>query len=274
MDLQIITFYFFADEILKASHLYDDVQTKMTNAEILTTVLTAANFFCGNQRKAAIFLKTHGYIPNSLSEGHFNRRLHRIPCAIWQRLFSILAEHFKSRNLSNEYVVDSFPVPVCDNIRIFRSKLLSGERFRGYSASKNRFFYGLRVHLIATTKQEPVEFLFAPGSESDMKVFKEFNLDIPEGAMIYGDKAYNSYEYEDFLEENNISLIAERKTNSKRTRSGCLGYLQSYWRKSIETTFSRITSLFPKSIHAVTSRGFELKLFSFILAYSINLVFK
>ena len=56
MDLQIVTFHFFADEVLKASHLYDDFQAKMTNAEIITTVLTAANFFCGNQRKAAMFL--------------------------------------------------------------------------------------------------------------------------------------------------------------------------------------------------------------------------
>ncbi len=49
MELQIITLYFFADEILKTSHFYDDPQAKMTRAEIITAALTAATFFCPNQ---------------------------------------------------------------------------------------------------------------------------------------------------------------------------------------------------------------------------------
>ena len=32
MELQIIAFYFFADEILKSSGIFDDPQSKMTNA--------------------------------------------------------------------------------------------------------------------------------------------------------------------------------------------------------------------------------------------------
>lgn len=272
MELQIVAFYFFADEILKANHLYDDPQVKMTNAEIITAVLTAARFFHGNQRSAAIFLKEHRYIPNFLSESHFNRRLHRIPISIWQKLFSVLSEYFKSQHVSNQYVVDSFPIPVCDNIRIFRSKIFKGEQYRGYIASKNRYFYGLRVHLIATTNQEPVEWIVTPGAESDISAFKDLDLDLPEGAMLYADKAYTDYEHEDFLKENNRYLIAERKSNSKRPMDGCLRYMQNYWRKRIETAFSRITGLFPKYIHAVTSKGFELKVFAFILVYSLTLM--
>lgn len=126
MDLQIVAFYFFAHEVLKASHLSDNPQVKMTNAEVVTVVLTSAKFFSGNQRRAALFLKEYNYIPNLLSESHFNRRLHRIPQAIWLRLFSVLAEYFKRRHSSNEYVVDSFPIPVCENVRIFRAKIFWG----------------------------------------------------------------------------------------------------------------------------------------------------
>ena len=272
MELQIVAFYFFADEILKASHLHDDPQAKMTNAEVITAVLTAAQFFHGNQRTASRFLKQHGYIPNFLSESHFNRRWHRIPTCIWHKLFEVLAEYFKSQHSSNEYVVDSFPIPICDNIRIFRSKILSGERYRGYIVSKNRYFYGLRVHLVATTNQEPVEWILSRGAESDINAFKRLDLDLPEDATVYADKAYTDYEYEDFLKENNLNLIAERKENSRRARDECLCYLQKYWRKRIETTFSRITGMFPKCIHAVTSKGFELKIFAFILAYSLKLM--
>ena len=272
MELQIVTFYFFADEVLKASCLYDNFQAKMTNAEIITVVLTAAKFFGGNQRRAALFLKEYHFIPNSLSESHFNRRRHRIPQSIWQRLFSTLAEYFKRNNFSNEYIVDSFPIPVCENIRIFRSKIFSGEQYRGYSASKKRYFYGLRAHVVVTSNQESIECIFAPGSDNDMRVFQRLDLDLPEGAIVYAGKAYNSYEYEDFLKENNIQLIAERKANSKRPMNGCVRYLQNYWRKRVETAFSRIISVFPKHIHAVTGKGFELKVFSFILVYSLSLL--
>ncbi len=271
METRIIAIYFFADEALKANHFYDDPQAKMTNAEIITAVLTAARFFYGNQRSAAHFLKAHRYIPNFLSESHFNRRLHRIPLVIWQKLFSFLAEYFKNNNVSREYVVDSFPVPICDNIRIFRSKIVSGEQYRGYIANKKRFFYGLRVHLLITVNQEPVECIFAPASENDMNVFKRFDLDLPQESSIYADKAYTSYEYEDFLKENNIFLFPQRKASSKRHFSGWFKYLQAHCRKKVETAFSRITSLFPRYIHAVTSKGFELKVFLFILIYSLNL---
>ena len=41
--------------------------------------------------------------------------------------------------------------------------------------------------------------------------------------------------------------------------------------KVIETTGSLISQLLPKSIHAVTAKGFELKVMLFILALSVNL---
>lgn len=47
-------------------------------------------------------------------------------------------------------------------------------------------------------------------------------------------------------------------------------YLQFHGRKMVETTGSLIIRLFPKSIHAVTPQGFELKVFLFVLAYSLN----
>jgi hypothetical protein len=66
---------------------------------------------------------------------------------------------FKESNSSGEYVVDSFPIPVFDNIRIWRSKLYEGEEFRGYVASKKRYFYGLRVHMLVTAEDgKLVEF--------------------------------------------------------------------------------------------------------------------
>jgi hypothetical protein len=117
-------------------------------------------------------------------------------------------------------VVDSLPIPVCDNIRIRRCRLYPpqdyGGVFRGYIPSKQRYFYGLRVHLVTTGAGEPVEFSLAAGSEADVSVFKDLELDLPEGSTILADKAYTDYDYEDLLEEVGLHLKAQRKKNSKR----------------------------------------------------------
>jgi hypothetical protein len=98
-------------------------------------------------------------------------------------LFEVLGAVWKQLNTESVYSIDSFPIAVCDNIRICRSKLYDGaESYRGYQASQKRYFYGV-----------------------------------------------------------------------------------------IETSGSLRSQLLPKSIHAVTAQGFELKVMLFVLALSVNL---
>ena len=268
----ILTFYVLCHELLTALNIREDSQVKMNNAEVMTVVLTAAAFFAGHQRNAADFLKEHGYIPGMLSESRLNRRIHAIDDYVWEALFFILAETFKNRCIGQEYITDSFPVPVCDNIRISRSKIFQGEEYRGYIASKRRYFYGIRVHMTVTASGEPVEFLFAPGAESDLKVLKQQRFDLPDGSVCYGDKIYNDYKYEDFLREiAGIILKPIRKKNSKRAEGDSFDRRAArHIRKRVETTFSSVTNFFPKKIHAVTSKGFALKVMSFIMVFAIQ----
>jgi hypothetical protein len=55
-------------------------------------------------------------------------------------------------------------VPVCDNIRIPRAHIYKDEEFRGYNASKRRYFYGVKVHLLTTQDGEPAPVFLYPGS--------------------------------------------------------------------------------------------------------------
>jgi DDE family transposase len=271
MQEQIITIYCLCADFLIAYGHKDDIQAQMTTAEVMTTALVAAQFFHGNQELACLFLKEHGYMPKMLSKSRFNRRLHAIGEATWQALFSLLGEIAKQLNPDDTFIIDSMPVPVCDNIRICRCRLYPEERYRGYIASKRRHFYGLRVHLLVTESGYPVEVTFTPGSVSDLVGFKQLPLDLPEKATIYADKGYNDYVCEDTLQEIGAAeLIAQRKKNSKRVHPGWIIYLCQVIRKRVETTFSQIAEHFAKSIHAVTPRGFELKVFLTILAYAIT----
>lgn len=277
MDYTITTIYCLCDDFLKAMGRRDDPQVRLSTAEVMTVPLVAATFFGGNIDKTRLFLGEYGYIPQTISKSRLNRRLHAIEPVLWRVLFALLAELFKQRRDPEQtYVVDSLPVPVCDNIRIRRCRLYPSEEhgvtkaFRGYIPSKRRYFYGLRVHLVVTEAGEPVEFALAAGSEADVTIFKELELNLPEGSIIYADKAYTDYDYEDLLEEVGLHLKAQRKKNSKRPLVAWEEFLGKPIRQYIETVFSRLTNFFPKKIHATTPRGFELKIVCFLLAFSIQ----
>jgi hypothetical protein len=142
--------YCLCADLTRAMQHQDDAQTKLSSAEVMTVPLVAACFFGGKIEWARRFLLEHGYFTVSLSQSRLNRRLHALPPELWQTLFALLGEVFKRHNPRGEYVIDSLPVPACDNIRIKRCTLLQGEEHRGYTASKRRYFFGLKVHLLIT----------------------------------------------------------------------------------------------------------------------------
>jgi hypothetical protein len=277
MEDTIITTYYLCDEFLKAVGHRDDPQVRLSTAEVMSVALVAAAFFGGNVEASRSFLDEYGYIENiekAISKSRFNRRLHAIAPCLWQQLFELLSEVFKHNNANGNYVVDSLPIAVCDNIRIRRCKLYSpqehGQRFRVYIASKRRYFYGLRVHLVVSEAGEPVEFSLAAASEADIAIFKEMSLELPEGAIICADKAYTDYHYEDLLQEVGLHLKAQRKKNSKRKMPAWEEFLSKPIRQYIETVFSKLSAMFSRKIHAVTPRGFELKIVCFLVAFSIQ----
>ena len=269
MDGQSIAVYCLTADMLRALGHRDDGQCHLIDAEIMTIALVAALYFGGNYALACCFLREQGYMRRMLSPSRFNRRLHRVK-ELFLTLFAILGEHWKAVNTTSIYIIDSIPIASCDNIRISRSRRYQGESYRGYIASKRRYFYGLRLHLVVTEKGEPVEFFLTPGADCDTGALHRYQFDLPEGSTILGDKAFNVYEIEDDLASIGIELAPLRKKNSKRAIPPYEAYLRELHRKYIETAGSLITKRFPKTIHAVTPEGFELKLVLFLLAHSFD----
>jgi hypothetical protein len=274
MDDKIIATFCLCDDLLQAIHHPQDPQGQMNDAEVMTTALVAALFFRGNHESARTMLKQHGYIPQMLSKSRFSRRLHRIQ-GIFVILFNLWGQTWKTLNKDSIYIIDSVPIAVCDNIRIRRSKIYSDEKYRGYTASKKRYFYGLKIHLLVTSDGQPVECFLTHGGCGDVDALKYYAYELPDGSMIYADKAYNDYEIEDLLKEvDHIELLPMRKKNAKRAFPPFICFVQHYYRKMVETAGSLIEQLLPKSIHAVTSQGFELKVALFVIAYSLNCYLK
>ncbi|MGR3912561.1 MAG: transposase [Candidatus Rhabdochlamydia sp.] len=121
----------------------------------------------------------------------------------------------------------------------------------------------LKVHLLITATAYPIAMIISPGSEHDLTGLKLTLNPLPKESLLYGDKAYTDYEWEEnLLQERGIKLVAERKKNSKKPHPKEIEQDRRKVRKLIETAISEALRLMPRWIQAVTERGFELKLTS------------
>jgi len=270
MKDKTIAIYVFLDDIMIAIRHKEPAHRNASDSEVITVALIAAKYFYGHIDNAISFVRESGLMPRMLGKSRFNRRIHAIYELITDLFFNI-AEAIKKINISSEYIIDSFPAPVCENIRICRSKIITGKQFRGYKPSLRKYFYGFTIQVIATVDGIPVEFAILPGSYHDIDGMKNMFFNLPEGSILYGDSAYTDYNYqENCLDAENIKLMIARKSNSKRKHQPWQDYMISVSRKRIENTFSQISALFPKRIHAVTVEGFLLKLILFIFVFTLN----
>jgi len=266
-----IAIYCIVDDMIKKLNFKDNPQAKMSSSEILTVGILACLFFGCNYRKALAYSKTlFSYV---LDESRFLKRLKRLLNQQFFDIFYQLVELFKHIPASEiEYfAIDSFPIPVCENIRANRCRLAPSKEFRGYVPAKRTYIHGLKLHIVASSKGFIKEFVITPASFHDIKGIYLLPLDLPEGSVLYADKAYNDYFVEDMLmEAEGIKLEVIRKKNSKKKEPVYKGFLKKVRRRFIETIGSELHKLLPKKLHATSLLGFLIKLHLLILSFNFS----
>ena len=269
MLTRVIAAYCIIEDIWKLIGHKEDKQTKAAAPMILTLWVIACMEYGGNYRKALEYaedMHLFSYLPK---ESCFNKRLHRLSSYL-PLLLPTFRTLWHSLASTKHYALDTFPMPVCENIRANRSKLAPEKLYRGYTASKRQYFHGLKLHLVTTDSQFIVEAELTAGSIADVWGLQGLPLDLPEGSELYVDRGYTDYLAEDNLfDADGIHLKAVRRSNSKRYEQAKQN-LAILGRRIVETVGSSLTALFPKRIHAVTLQGFIIKVMGFIMAHNIR----
>jgi hypothetical protein len=265
-----LAIYCFIDDLLKSAGHKQDVRAQVTDAEVITIALIAMLYFGGNFERSRLVLSELGLMKRMLSRSRLNRRLHDLSDLIgWT--FHQFGAILKDLNWESRYLLDSFPVPVCDNIRISRCRIVRDERFRGYLSSKRRYFYGVRVQVITRCDGVPVEFSILPGRFADIDGLAELALELPAGAHLIADSAYTQFEWEEYLlQTQQLRFLVVAKSNTRRPIEPRLEEYKKLFRKRIETAFGELMKLFPKKIHVTSLKGFLLKIQLFLLAFQID----
>ena len=111
------------------------------------------------------------------------------------------------------WVVDSTPIECARSRTVVRSSDLAGWAEYGYCASHSRYFWGLRLHLVATLQGLPVAFALT-GAKADERQVLLHLLDAEPGLLasrpgqtVIADKHYYGRDFEANLTEAGLNLM-------------------------------------------------------------------
>ena len=110
------------------------------------------------------------------------------------------------------WVVDSTPVECARSRETVKRSDLAGFAEYGYCASHSRFFWGLRLHLVATLHGLPVGFALTGAKADEREVLRQILTDpavavLCAGQVVIGDKNYFGRDFEADLADAQIRLL-------------------------------------------------------------------
>jgi len=110
--------------------------------------------------------------------------------------------------------VDSFPLRVCHNKRIYSHKTFKGIAKRGVSSMG--WFFGFKIHVIINHLGEILSFCLTPGNihDANQKVMKSLTKKL--WGKLFGDKGYIGDNLFKMLLGRGVELITNVRKNMKR----------------------------------------------------------
>jgi len=135
--------------------------------------------------------------------------------------------------------VDSTPLAVCHNKRIFRHKVFDGLAARGKGSMG--WFYGFKLHLIVNDQGELITFFLTPGNVDDRKPVPHMAKKL--WGKLFGDKGYISQPLFDQLFEQGVQLITPIRKNMKNRLMPLIDKILLRKRAIIETINDQLKNI-------------------------------
>lgn len=163
--------------------------------------------------------------------------------------------------------VDSTPIRVCKNKRIFNHKVFSEIAARGKSTMG--YFFGFKLHIIINDMGEIMNFVITPGNVDDRTPLKDRNFLKQVSGKLFGDKGYLSQKLFEMLFVDGIQLITGIRNNMKNHLMSMFDKIMLRKRSVIETINDELKNMcqIEHSRHR-SFANFLSNLISGLLAYS------
>lgn len=150
----------------------------------------------------------------------YTRFVELMPRALGPLTLYLLSRMGRTRGLA---FIDSTPIPVCHNKRIFHHQVFADLAARGKSSMG--YFWGFKLHLVVNDQGELLSFLLSPGNVDDRKPVPTLVKHL--WGKLFGDKGYISQALFETLLAQGIQLITLPKKKKKTPETRLLPLLDS-----------------------------------------------
>ena len=139
---------------------------------------------------------------------------------------SVLAEmtgylHSRLGKTRGVAFIDSTPLVVCHNKRIFHHKVFDGLAARGKNSMG--YFFGFKLHLLVNDQGELLAFTLTPGNVDDRKPVPTLTKHL--WGKLFGDKGYQSQPLLAQLLDRGLQLLTPPKKRKQQTEARLLPLL-------------------------------------------------
>jgi len=219
LDALATELYVAIDDILIANpHLVPPrpkvgITPRLSDAELLTLAVLQA--LLGYSDEARFIRHAHAHLvalfPYLPERPAYNKRLRR-SVAMLQGVLRILATRCAAWH-DDVWLIDSTPVECGRSHETAKRSNLAGTAGYGYCASHSRYFWGLRLHLVATPGGLPIAYALTNPKDDERTVARDLLetdpdlLDQRVGQTIIADKGYRSAELDATLADRGATLI-------------------------------------------------------------------
>jgi len=153
------------------------------------------------------------WFPDLPTYKNFDRRICNL-CDIFIQIASYLITDSGIDFSLIDYLLDSMPVMVANEKRSETAKTAGELCNKGYCASKDEYYYGVKLHAFVQKQYQslptPYAFWLTPASEADLPAAEE-NLDFISDINLFADKAYISKIWKAELARRNVSIVTPAK---------------------------------------------------------------
>ena len=235
LDTLATALYVTSDDLLKAHpeqlppRPATGFHPRITDAELITLAVIQALLQIPKERRFLRYAHSHliDMFPNLPGQSSYNRRLRALAGTMaWLTTQLAAATSVFTDDL---WIVDSTPIECGRSRETVKRSDLAGWAEYGYCASHTRFFWGLRLHLIATRHGLPITWALSGAKADEREVFEDTLGLLPphlttavaaDGQTTMGDKNYFGRQFEQRLNQGGVTVLRPTRSGEKPRPGG------------------------------------------------------
>lgn len=237
--------------------------TQVDDATLLALLLIQTDWGITSQAHFCRIIKQ--LLPRyALERSRFNRRSRQL-LPVLQCIRRCLTERCAYSDVA---VIDSFPVPLCQNIRNQRVRIFQPFADIGYNATKRMWFYGFKVHVVMEADGLILNYVVTKASVHDYREALELIHGCPCPDVI-ADVGYVGRKLVQAFKKAGYLLWTPFRSNMRGAKAHNSRQLKKL-RRRIESCFSSLNEHHVEQNVTRTCSGFQTLLELIILLYNLH----